>query len=173
MNIRYYFTDFIKGIKNLYRWFPIIWKDRDWDSYFIFEILIFKLKNTAKYNDSINFHTNAKRDSQRMMTCVRLIERIEEDYYSTEWLDYETAKFEIVDLENKLYKTRKIISTENYNSYFAKHKLAYKKVLSGKIVKYGNDKNDRIAMTIGDYKHEQARRLLFAMMEKHIEGWWV
>jgi len=108
-----------------------------------------------------------------MMTCVRLIERIEEDYYSTEWLDYETAKFEIVDSGDKLYKTRKIISTENYNSYFAKYKLAYKKVLSVKIVKYGNDKDDRIAMTIGDYKHEQARRLLFAMMEKHIEGWWV
>lgn len=171
--MRYYFTDFIKGIKNLYRWFPIIWKDRDWDSYFIFEILISKLKNTAKYNDSINYYTNAKRDSQRMMTCVRLIERVQEDYYSTEWLDYETAKYEIVESSNNLYKARKITSLENYNNYFAKHKSAYKKILSGKIVKYGNSADERIAMTIADYKHEQARRLLFAMMEKHIEGWWV
>jgi hypothetical protein len=174
MYIRYYFTDFIKGIKNLYRWFPIIWKDRDWDSYFIFEILISKLKNTAKYNDSINYHTNAKRDSQRMMTCVRLIERVQEDYYSMEWVNYETAKFEIVDSSgDSLYKIKKIISSENYNNYFAKYKLTHKKVLSGKIVKYGNHTDERIAMTIADYKHEQARRLLFAMIEKHIEGWWV
>jgi hypothetical protein len=174
MYIRYYFTDFIKGIKNLYRWFPIIWKDRDWDSYFIFEILISKLKNTAKYNDSINYHTNAKRDSQRMMTCVRLIERVQEDYYSMEWVNYETAKFEIVDSSgDSLYKIKKIISSENYNNYFAKYKLTHKKVLSGEIVKYGNHTDERIAMTIADYKHEQARRLLFAMIEKHIEGWWV
>ena len=174
MNIRYYFTDFIKGIKNLYRWFPIIWKDRDWDSYFIFEILISKLKNTAKYNDSINYHTNAKRDSQRMMTCVRLIERVQEDYYSMEWVNYETAKFEIVDSSgDSLCKIKKIISSENFNDYFAKYKLTHKKVLSGKIVKYGNHTDERIAMTIADYKHEQARRLLFAMIEKHIEGWWV
>jgi hypothetical protein len=173
MNIRYYFTDFIKGIKNLYRWFPIIWKDRDWDSYFIFEILISKLKNTAKYNDSINYHTNAKRDSQRMMTCVRLIERVQKDYYSMEWLDYEISKFEIVKSGDNLYRPRKLTFSENYNDYFTKHKSAYKKVLSGEIVKYGNHTDERTAMTIADYKHEQARRLLFAIMEKHIEGWWV
>ena len=46
---KYLHRDIAKGIKNLWKWFPVIWKDRDWDNYFIFEALKFKLKNTANY----------------------------------------------------------------------------------------------------------------------------
>ena len=35
--------EFITGIKNLWAWFPIIWKDRDWDGWFIYQIIEFKL----------------------------------------------------------------------------------------------------------------------------------
>ena len=35
------------GIKNLITWFPVIWKDRDWDDYYILEILKFKINKTA------------------------------------------------------------------------------------------------------------------------------
>ena len=29
------------GVQNLYKWFWIIWKDRDWDHHYIFEVLKF------------------------------------------------------------------------------------------------------------------------------------
>lgn len=32
------------GIRNLWRWFPIIWRDRDFDHFFTYEILIKKLE---------------------------------------------------------------------------------------------------------------------------------
>jgi hypothetical protein len=35
----YKIKQFFRNIHNLIRWFPIIWKDRDWDDHFIFEIL--------------------------------------------------------------------------------------------------------------------------------------
>ena len=46
---QYYHTDFIKGIKNLKKWFRVVWKDRNWDSHYIFEIMIHKLKAQSKY----------------------------------------------------------------------------------------------------------------------------
>ena len=40
----YKIKQFFRRIYNLYRWFPIIWKDQDWDHSYIFEIFKFKLK---------------------------------------------------------------------------------------------------------------------------------
>lgn len=44
---KHFHRDVAYGFKNLWKWFPIIWKDRDWDDHFIFEVLKFKIKNTA------------------------------------------------------------------------------------------------------------------------------
>ena len=70
------------GVKNLYRWFWVIWKDRDWDHYYIFQVLKFKLEKQAKHLAENGFHSNAQRDAELMMTCVRLINKLQnEDYY--------------------------------------------------------------------------------------------
>ena len=61
--------DFIQGIKTLIRWFPIIWKDRDYDDHFIWEILKFKIRNQADYIGSKDRHVSAKRDAEIMMLC--------------------------------------------------------------------------------------------------------
>ena len=76
----YKIKQFFKRIKNLIRWFPIIWKDQDWDDHYIFEILKFKLKNQAKYISYHNRHISAKRDAEIMMLCVRLIEKVQDEY---------------------------------------------------------------------------------------------
>jgi hypothetical protein len=39
---RYYHKTFRTGVQNLWYWFPIIWKDRNWDSNYIFEIMSHK-----------------------------------------------------------------------------------------------------------------------------------
>ena len=77
--IRFYLRNFISGIKNLIRWFPIIWKDRDWDDRFIWQIMIQKIKFQAQYIGKRDRHTRAKRDAEIMMTCVRLMERVKQE----------------------------------------------------------------------------------------------
>ena len=70
------------GVKNLYKWFWIIWKDRDWDHYYIFQVLKFKLEKQAKHLSERNWHESSKRDAELMMTCVRLINKLQnEEYY--------------------------------------------------------------------------------------------
>ena len=70
------------GIKNLYKWFWVIWKDRNYDHYYIFEVLKFKLEKQAKHLADVGFHNDAQRDAERIMTCVKLINKLQnEEYY--------------------------------------------------------------------------------------------
>jgi hypothetical protein len=48
-NITYPFRDFYRRVKNVLRWLPTIWKDRDWDNSYITEILIKKLELTRDF----------------------------------------------------------------------------------------------------------------------------
>ena len=43
--IKTIFYSLIYGIKNCIKWFPIVWKDRNWDELYIYMLLQFKLKN--------------------------------------------------------------------------------------------------------------------------------
>jgi len=70
------------GVQNLYKWFWVIWKDRDWDHHYIFQVLKFKLEKQAKHLVKYGSHENAERDAELMMTCVKLINKIQnEEYY--------------------------------------------------------------------------------------------
>jgi hypothetical protein len=73
------------GIQNLYKWFWVVWKDRDWDHHYIFEVLKFKLEKQAKHLEDGGFHNENQRDAELMMTCVRLIEKIQEESYYHEF----------------------------------------------------------------------------------------
>ena len=176
---RYYHTEFVKGVKNLIRWFPIIWKDRDWDHHFIFSLLIQKIKFQAKYIGDRDFHTRAKRDAQIMMTCVRLMEKVKEEYYNIEYIDYHKDRVWFTDCEDRpgsyLYNSEEV--WEKYDEYFAKYPLIYKKVLKGEGVFTLNDRDESdmkriIAMNIAHLNHDRARKLLFKLLERNIQNWW-
>ncbi len=72
------------GVKNLYKWFRVIWNDRDWDHHYIFQVLKFKLEKQANHLAENGFHNNAQRDAELMMTCVRLIDKLQNEYYYDE-----------------------------------------------------------------------------------------
>lgn len=48
-NIRIFFKDIIKGVQNIVYYFPVIWKDRDWDYDFILDLLKAKLIKQRDY----------------------------------------------------------------------------------------------------------------------------
>jgi hypothetical protein len=56
-NITYPFRDFYRRVKNVLRWLPTIWKDRDWDNSYITEILIKKLELTRDFYLSDKAHS--------------------------------------------------------------------------------------------------------------------
>ena len=174
---RYLGKDFIRGIKSIRYWLPIIWKDRNWDYRYIFDIVTHKLKVQAHYIGSRDIHTRAQRDAEVMMTCVRLIEKVKNEWYGMEYMDYHKTKSWFESCEgNEGYsewKSREL--EENFDDYFAKYPLIYKRVMNGECIfklEGNNDDKQKIAMNIAHINHDRARKLLFKIMEQNIEGWW-
>jgi len=175
-NGRYLGNEFIRGIENLWYWLPVIWKDRNWDHQFIFDILSHKLKAQSEYIGGRGIHVSAERDAEVMMTCVRLIEKVSSEWYSMEYMDYHKTKhwFEPADKEGySTWESKQL--EENFEDYFAKYPLIYKRVMNGEGIfklEGTDDDKQRIAMNIAHINHDRARKLLFKLMEQNIEGWW-
>ena len=131
----YKIKQFFRRIYNLYRWFPIIWKDQDWDHSYIFEILKFKLKNQAEYIGYHDRYVLAKRDAEIMMTCVRLIDKVQDDYYRMEYHDYHKSELKFIDSESHpgSYEMEIEHISDNYEDYFKKYPRIYKQVKTDEI----------------------------------------
>jgi len=175
-NGKYLHLNFKRGIKNLWYWLPVIWKDRNWDHQFIFDILSHKLKAQAKYISTYGLHVNNWKDERDMMICVRLIEKVQEEWYSMEYMDYHKTKhwFEPCDDKEGYSTWESKELEENFDDYFAKYPLIYKRVMNGEgwlKIEDENDK-DRIASNIAHINHDRARKLLFKIIEQNIEKWW-
>ena len=130
-SIRYYYQCFKYGIKNLFTYFPIIWKDRDWDQYYFYVLLQFKLK---KIRDRLNLNLFEGSEDvvKEIDIAIEALERIIDDNYcKEEWslIDDKYGKLIVIDGRQRLtalfefmddkYKLRKlkILSDLNDKSF--------------------------------------------------------
>jgi hypothetical protein len=166
-----------RGIQKIWYWLPIIWKDRDWDGHYIFEIMKHKLQAQAKYIGDRDFHTRAQLDAKRMRLCVKLMQKIQDEDYTMEYMDYHKDRVWFTDCEDRpgssLMNSEQV--WEKFDDYFKKYPLVYKRVMNGEGVfslEGREDDKHVIAMNIAHLNHDRARKLLFKIMEENIEGWW-
>jgi hypothetical protein len=175
----YLFRNFKQGLKNIWYWLPIIWKDRNWDQNYIYEVLKHKLKAQAKYIGDTDRHTKAQLDSRRIKICVKLIQLCQDETYAMEYASYFKDKNWFEPCEDKLgYSTWKSETiSENFDTFYKKYPLVYKRVIKGEGL-YTLDSKDEsdmkrlIAMNIAHLNQNRARKLLFKIMEENIERWW-
>jgi hypothetical protein len=176
---RYWHKSLKYGIKNLWYWFPVIWKDRNWDQHFIYEVLKHKLKAQSNYIGIQDRHTRAQQDARNMRICVKLIEKIQDDFYQLEYADYAKDKHWFEPCKDKEgyseWKSENV--WEKYNDYFKKYPLVYKRVINGeRIFEFDNvvdiKSKQKIAMNIAHINHDRAHKLLFNIIQQNIEGWW-
>lgn len=167
------------GVKNLWKWFPIIWKDRNWDHSCIFHILKFKLKNQSEYIKKTNIFVDSKRESEKIDLCIKLIEKINEEYYTCEYQDYlnENIWFEKCKKED-YYTVESKVLDDNLDLYFKKYPIIHNKVLNGKGILNIDDndpnlKRKYIAINMGIINHQRANSLLFKILETNIQNWWM
>lgn len=172
---RYTHYTIYNGVKNLIKWFKIVWKDRDYDQSFIFDVLKFKIENTANYTESRKWFVGWENEVSRMRTCVKLIQRVQDDFYNMEHMDFEDIKFTFVPTEDKdengdcYYTMESETLRDELEDYFKKYPNTYKKVVK----KNGEELPSHLmAAQIGRMNHEKAKKLLFNILNKHIEHWW-
>ncbi len=169
---KHFHRDVAQGFRNLWKWFPIIWKDRDWDDHFIFEPLKFKIKNTADYFEKKQRFVGWENEVRYMRICVSLIDKIQQEYYRAEYTDYFDNKFNFIPTgDGETYELKIDTIRNDSDQYVSKYPHAKRRVfLDPRFKNYRDDKRIHIAM--GIIRHEKARKLLFKILEQRIEHWW-
>ena len=69
------------GIKSIFQWLPIVWKDRQWDHQFIYAIFRHKLHLTEQFIRNHGVHVNNIKDADKIKVCVILLDRLMKDEY--------------------------------------------------------------------------------------------
>lgn len=169
---RYYPRLFIQGVKNLIKWGPVIWKDRDWDDTFLFEIIKFKLSSMSKSHGKTMPYVGYERNVEIMNTIVRLIDKFQSEHYLHEYFSYVDDEYTFVKIEGSDDYEMKIKNLrDDLDEYFDKYPLLKKRATNHKIYQ-SNPSSVSLAMAMGFVQHERAKRLIFELLNRHVDKWW-
>ena len=173
-NGRYMHKDFAQGVKNLWKWFPIIWKDRDWDHNFIYTLLAKKLEFQAKYIGNRGIHVDAKRDAERMMLVAKLIKLQQDDFYAMEYMDYQVTEDIFIPVDDKLeyFEWEQVTVSDTYDTYFAKYPLCHKRSCQHWSQFAKHTDSQLVAMMMGNLRQQKCKDLIFKLLNQHIDSWW-
>ena len=163
--------NFLTSCNNLIKWFPTIWNDRDWDGNFILKILQKKIELQRKELVNTNRHTRIESDNRDMTLALNLLERVREEYYQLECMDYWHSEMIFGEVpENPKLKSIEVnITTERYDEFLSK----YPSSVRGVVKEHGeeNDKQ-RLCLLVSYYNHKKANKLLFRILEERLTYWW-
>ena len=84
---------FVTGIKNIWRWRKVLYRDRDWDHWYIYEILKTKLKFQADYIAVNSYHERAGEDVKEIRECIELIDKVQNEFYIDEMLNLDQSEW--------------------------------------------------------------------------------
>ena len=161
---------FLTGCKNVIRWSPTIFKDKDWDHWYIYNILQKKIEFQRLEIIYANRHTDINRDNRDMTIVLNLIERVNEGFYGVEYLDYSESKFrfEPIEGDDEYYTMEQDVISENYDEYIKKYQSSVRKVLKEKP---DLDKKD-LCFWVARHNEEKAHDLLHRILKERIRYWW-
>lgn len=142
---------FVDGIRNVIRWIPLIYRDRDWDYVYLMEIIKFKLENMEECFRKYGCTVDSKRKAKEMRICIKLLGRIAEDDYCEKEYDDHYEKWGRPEFKDHTIKCSKIITKDDELQSRKESNRLYEK--EEKLKKQDMD-------------------LLFKIMRRKILGWW-
>jgi hypothetical protein len=191
--IKYFFVFIVK----LFKWIPILWKDRDYDDSFIFDILKKKIHQQRDFLVKNNRHSNIEQTNHWMTVCLNLIERIQGSYYEIEHFEYEEVEHHFIEItkenepdydkimsdstSNKLYRMEREFLRDNLIDYIDKYPLDrdktikfFKKLNGEDLSDYATNQENRSTLCtfMSKKRHEKAIKVLFLVLAQKIEAWW-
>ena len=111
---------------------------------------------------------SAKRDAEIMMLCVRLMDKVQDEYYGMEYHDYYKSDIKFIPSKSHpgSYEMEEELISEHYDDYFKKYPLIYRMVPDLQAPK------EKIAFQMARINEERAHKLLFTILEQNIRKWW-
>ena len=168
---------FVRGVKNIVKWAPTIYKDSDWDYTSIYTIMQKKIEFNRDLIVKNNRHTGAQRDNFWMTLTLNLTQRVKDEAYSIEYFDYIEKNHDFEEIEEKsgdgqnLYRMVSEVVYDNTEKY-VQNNPSKVRLLRKTIEDFDSMSNEDKAREIGNAKHEQAKRILFGILQNKIEYWW-
>ena len=155
--VRNFFLDFRQGIRNIRKWLPVIWRDRDFDYVYLYDVLEFKIRNMADYTQRSQLTQSWEENAEKMERCVELIDKIrnesfhdeEREKHAEKWGEFELDTSSIFGMFNS--KRPNVITEED-------------KALENKEFYEWMEEARR--------RSDAAKRELFDILNDEIEGWW-
>ncbi len=142
------------GIENLIIWFPIIWKDRDFDYAYLLDIAIFKTKKMLSFFESKKCMTDwneeySKKDLDALKKLIPLLEYIRDEKYKDDAFEGHYKKFPVSFdfLEENGNKVMSPMTKEERKSF-------------------------RQAMKISESNYRKAMKEMDNFVLNHLRGWW-
>jgi hypothetical protein len=164
----------IDGTKNIIRWIPTLYNDRDWDHTYITKILQKKLEFQRKYLVKNNRHVNIDNDNFWMTVALNLLERMHEDYYALEKYEYHEQNMEFIPIPNSTNSELRFVTKwENLKAYLAKYPATVRKVKKLYPENYdGQQGLELLSFRVSHHNQEKCNNLLFEIFKRYHERWW-
>ena len=160
-NIIWKIKKFFKRITNVLSWIPTLWSVQwyEYDNFYV--IMRFTLVKMIKHFKSFHVqYIGIERDIELMELCIRLIDRVKDEYYIDKFLDEVSEK----------YGDLKMTTTRSDSELFYNADFTYEKI----IISDEADEEDRKQIRKKwEARDKKARALLFKILNERLHGWWI
>jgi len=160
LSTKYY--NITNGIKNLWKWLPIVWKDRDWDHYYLYKLLNFKFKNMEYLHRNYSNLKNGDIIAHQLKVVKLLTQRlIEDNYIEKIWNNHDKKWGEI-----KFNYEATPIYKNCVEVFLKRENIKTEEDVKQERKEFRRMTDQEIML------RNQDREYLFKLMNKNIEGWW-
>lgn len=172
--MKYRIRNFWNSIKNIFKWIPILFRDKDWDYIYFLIIMEFKLKSIRNHIKNKSSHVGKDREVEYIDICLKLIDKIINSDYEMEYHQYNKTELNFIPTENNTFRLDYTILDEKYDDYFTKYPRIFRLVTKhiNKDLLFNSYQKDKIALQISRLNHIRAKNLLFYIISKKMENWW-
>jgi hypothetical protein len=150
------FRIFLDSIQRLFIWFPVIWKDRDWDYHYLYEVLKKKIELMSKFEKKYAWSTKSEEVAKQMDEAVRLIDKVNDDC-----------------IEEALEPFYNVYPNFNLEMSFSdsEDNLKFKTIS----FKYDSEEQEKLyddCLSKADVIRENYKKKLFKLLKDKIDWWW-
>lgn len=153
----------ISRIKNLIRWFPVIWNDQDWDSEYTLDILLKKLEHQRDFFLSKDTHlVNSWEVADEIEIAISKLKHTRDS-----WEHYEQPAHELLDVK----WGKGIMRTEKYGEHCNEILFDREFVKTSKDeAKYKKEFTAKLTKAREEYVKDKADAYLY--LATNIDKWW-
>jgi len=165
--LTWHIKQFFWRIKNTWSWTKFAWNIRWYEYTDIYGIIKFSLQKTIEHFESSQVqHTDTQRDVEYMRLCIKLIDRLQTDYYD-ERMEEELQK-RWGNYRDAVKVKREFKDDDILVLFEIKREL---EVTEADSKRYNKDFKKTLNYWRG--KQQKAKRLLFNILNNRIEHWWL